>query len=364
MRVVVTSEDQAVARQLHESLLRQKNCSEVRVLPLEGIADRMALWRPDAVILCLNREPERALALVRDLRETSPARVLVVGPTAEAKAILQMLKEGVFQYIDQDDVDEELKTALQRLREEPEAASQFGSVIAVVGAGGGNGASTLVVNMAVSLRQCAAIDLRLESGDLATLLDLQPPHSLADFCRSVDRMDSQLFDKCLHRHSSGASLLAAPASTRDVAAVNARGIRKALGMARARFPYVVVDLDSPFRRDQAQVLYHADTILVVIRLDFTSVRHAQRLLDHFDELQIEKWRIRLVVSRYRRPRELRLADVEKTFGMEIVHCVPDDPRRVNRSNNQGIPVVLEFPRAPVSRSLQEISKSVNGRVSH
>jgi pilus assembly protein CpaE len=363
MRVIVAGESDTAVKPIEQALLREKLCPElVHTLPLQGIGDRLPQLRPDVVILSLPQQLEQILPLVRDLRETSPARLLAVGPTAEAKLILDLLKEGITQYIDQDEMAQGLKAALQRLSETPVQPSSFGNLIAVIGAGGGNGASTLVVNMGVALKECAVIDLRLECGDLAALLNLCPPHSLADFCRNVERMDSLLFESCLERHSSGLWLLAAPSTPRDVTAVHPRGIRKAIGMARCRFPYVLADLDFPARRDQAQILYHADLILIVIRMDFTSIRQAQRLLMHLDELQLDRERVRLIVSRYRRPRELRLDAVRKIFQRDMDHFVPDDPKRVNRANNQGIPVICEFPRAKVSRSYQEISRSVNGKV--
>jgi MinD-like ATPase involved in chromosome partitioning or flagellar assembly len=46
--------------------------------------------------------------------------------------------------------------------------------------------------------------------------------------------------------------------------------------------------------------------------------------------------------------------------MKIFHWVPDDPKAVNRANNNGVPVVLETPRAGVSRSLAKLAAGVNG----
>jgi MinD-like ATPase involved in chromosome partitioning or flagellar assembly len=41
--------------------------------------------------------------------------------------------------------------------------------------------------------------------------------------------------------------------------------------------------------------------------------------------------------------------------------VPDDPKTVNRANNNGVPMVLEAPSAKVSRSLAKLAANVNGR---
>jgi pilus assembly protein CpaE len=241
-------------------------------------------------------------------------------------------------------------------------------LISVVGAGGGNGASTVAANLAVALcgkhRECALFDLSLSSGVLASLLDLEPAHTLADHCHHAKRMDKTLLLRSLAKHSSGVHLLAAPASYRDLNAVTSQGVRKALGLARSHFRYVVVDHGCPYRAEQLQVLYQADIILIVMRLDVATVRHAQELISFLDENRISRDRLRLVVSQYRRPHELRIADVEKVLGMRACQLIPDDMRSVNRANNCGVPLVLSSPRARVARSIVNLSYSVNGSPEH
>ena len=368
MDLVVASEFESAAADLREWLLRDNIRADIHWLSLEQVTDRVSLYRPDVVILWVPANPQRILSLVRDVGETLPARIVAVGPAAEAKLILAILREGAFEYIDQDEVAEQIGPALQRLRQQPAPAATCGHLISVVGVGGGNGASTLAANIAVDLsrrhRECALFDLRLSSGDLASLLDLEPIHSLADVCRHVERMDKSLFLRSLMKHESGVHLLAAPKSYRDLSAVTARGVRKALRLARSHFPYVVVDQDCPYRPEQLRALHPADVILVVIRLDIATVRQAQELIAFFDEIQIDRDRLRLIVSRYRRPRELRIADVEKALGLRASQLIPDDVRTVNRANNRGVPVVLDNPRARISRSILEISHSVNGRWEH
>ena len=165
----------------------------------------------------------------------------------------------------------------------------------------------------------------------------------------------------LEPHESGVQLLAAPTSHHDINAISIRGVRKALGMARSQFKYVVVDLDSPYQAEQSPALVQADTILLVVLLDFSSVRHAQQMLDFFDEIELDRDRIHLTVSRYGRPKELRILDIEKTLEMPVRYVIPDDSRHVNSANNRGNPVVLDCPRAIVSKKLIEISQLVNGK---
>lgn len=365
MQIVVAGDNESQTEELRHWLLENNLCADVRFLSLDTVADRAAEMRPRGVILYLPREPERALPLIRDLQETLQTRVLVIGPAAEAKLILRILKEGAFRYIDEEDFQAELFAAVQEFHRGSSSDRQLGRLITVIGAGGGNGASTLAANVAAGLSQthgqAALLDLHATSGDLASLLDLQPVHTLADFCRNLERMDREMFSRCLTKHPTGVHLLAAPNSYHESSTITMRGIRRALGMARSQFDYVVADVDATFQPEQAQALIQADIVLLVMRLDYASVRQSQQLFDYFNELGLERQRIQLTVSRYGRPKELRWGQVKQVLETEARHFVPDDTARVNRAANRGNLVILDSPRSTVSRRLLEISRCVNGK---
>ena len=107
-----------------------------------------------------------------------------------------------------------------------------------------------------------------------------------------------------------------------------------------------------------QVLRQADLLLMVLRLDFTSLKNTKRFLDHLDGLGIPMDRVRLVVNRYGQPREVPLAKAEEALKMKVFHVIPDDPKVVNRANNNGVPVVLDAPSAKVSRAIAKLARAV------
>jgi pilus assembly protein CpaE len=200
----------------------------------------------------------------------------------------------------------------------------------------------------------------LASGDLAALLDLKPTHTLAELCLNAARLDRVMFERSLARHASGVHLLAPPRAFADMAYVTPEGVGQALSMARSLFPYVVVDLDHSFREEQLQVLRQADIVLLVLRLDFTSLCNGRRTLDYLEHLGVPRERVRLVVNRYGQPKEIPASKAEEALGCKIFHYVPDDPRTVNRANNNGVPAVLDSPRAAVSKSVTRLTMSING----
>ena len=234
----------------------------------------------DVIVVVLSPDPERVLGCLGALRTLTKARLVVVGPAGDSRLVLRSLRAGAADFADEDDLEADLPSALGRL-EVDTGSGEPGRTIAILSPNGGSGSSTIAVNVATVLakehQSTLLLDLKLTSGDLASLLDLKPTHTLAELCQNAERMDRIMFERSLVQHSSGIRLLAPPRSFADIGYVTAEGIGQALHLARSLFPYVVVDLDHSFREEQLQVLRQADVILLVIRLDFVSL--AQRPAD-------------------------------------------------------------------------------------
>ncbi|MGW8256727.1 MAG: AAA family ATPase [Thermoguttaceae bacterium] len=283
------------------------------------------------------------------------------------KLIFRTLQEGADEYLDESRINTELTGALVRFRAKnsllPESA-QTGRVVAVLAPSGGSGASTLAVNIGISLAQqykeCGLIDLRLSAGDLASMLNLKPIHTLVDLCDNLERLDQRMFDQFFVRHGSGVSLLAAPHEFSHIKRITDKGVRRTLSMARVRFPYVVVDLDNAFSNEQIEALWLSDVIMLVLRLDYTAVRNTRRVLENLKQLGIGHDRVRIVANGYWQSKQLKVVQAEEALGMKIVHLIPQDPASVNQAVNKGIPALLSQPSAKFSKSVRKLIASLNG----
>jgi pilus assembly protein CpaE len=286
--------------------------------------------------------------------------VLAVGQASEPKLILRALHEGADHYLDQAELETGLDAALARLQNREEAPS--GRLVGVLGASGGSGASTLAVNVASVLARdhgkCALVDLKPGRGDLAALLDLKPAFHLADICLNVARLDRAMFEKALVPHGSGIHLLGAPQVFGSTRLVTTQGVCQALTMARRLFPFVVVDLEDCFHEEQVMALRQASAVLLVTRLDFTSLRNMRRILDHLGEIEVSLARVRLVANRYGQPNELPVTEAEEALGEKLAYFIPEDARTVNGANNTGIPAVLKSPSAKVAQAFAQVARGI------
>jgi pilus assembly protein CpaE len=241
----------------------------------------------------------------------------------------------------------------------------LGRIIAVLAPSGGSGSSTIAVNLGTAIamehRQALLIDMILQAGDLTALLNIKPSHCLSDLCQSIGRMDESLFRSTLEHHASGVYLLAAPMHFSDIQYVTIEAIRQILTLAKAGFPYVIVDVDHNYRVEQTQVLRQADIILLVLRMDFNALRNAKRTMESFDDLGLDKAKIRLVINRFGQANEVPASQAEEALGIKIFEYIPDDPWTVNRANNNGEPLVVGAPTSRIARSIVHLAKSIEGK---
>src|SRR5207249_1098720 len=97
---------------------------------------------------------------------------------------------------------------------------------------------------------------------------------------------------------------------------------------------------------------------------FTSLRNTQRTMAYLTDLGVSLEKVHLVVNRYGQPKEVPPAKAEEALNQKIAFYIPDEPKTINRANNNGVPVVLESPSARVSRSVAQLAFSINGRHRH
>jgi pilus assembly protein CpaE len=367
MQVLLAGDHETIVAEVRRVLLREGlECPAKNLLPLAAMVEGLGKIHPDLLVLVLSPDPDRALSVLSEAKDATRGRVVVVGPNVDPRLVVRALRGGADDYVDEEDIEADLVVALGRLKREFAAqAGDEGRVISILAPSGGSGSSTLAANIAAMLakehQSTVLMDLKLESGDLAALLDLKPTHTVADLCQNVARIDRVMFERSLARHSSGVHLLASPLQFTDIPLVTAEGVRKALGMAKLMFPYVVIDLDHSYHSEQVEAIRMSDLILVVLRLDFASLRNARRTLDYLDKLGFPRDRVQLVVNRYGQPKEVPFAKAEEALGLKISHYIPDDPRSINRANNDGVPVVIESPSSKVARSVMKLATSVNGK---
>lgn len=342
-------------------------CEPRNVVGLSQLVDRASLEMPDLIAVEQPSSLSESVALIRETALVVSSHIVAIGPADDPRRIMSIMQAGANDYVDIAQWQSMLLDAVVRFRTRHLAPGpdSLARVIGIVSPSGGCGGSTVAANVATVLARehssAMLMDLRLEAGDLAALLDLTPKFTLADLCSNLMRLDDSLFQQILTSHSSGIQLLAAPQDFAAIERVTVKGLRRAMALGKRQFPYIVLDLGGVHTQVHQEAATQADILVVLVRLDYPSILNVRRCLEQLSAIGIERSKLRMVVNRYGLSRQLSIAQAQEALGCKLDHFLPDDPASVNSSINSGLPVVTAKPRAKISRRLIDLASSLNGR---
>jgi pilus assembly protein CpaE len=196
-----------------------------------------------------------------------------------------------------------------------------GRVVAVTGAKGGVGTTVTAVQLALAARasglSVALVDLDLQSGDVASYLDVQFRRSVVDLA-AVQDISPRVLQDALYAHQSGIGLLLAPAEGERGEDVSDRSVRQIVSALRNRYEVVVVDCGTHLDGANAAAIEMADTTLLLVTPDVVAVRAAKRMVRLWDRLQIRKAEETVtVVNRHVRNSEIQPPLVERITGTRV-----------------------------------------------
>jgi pilus assembly protein CpaE len=331
-----------------------------------------------------SRRPELALVeMTPDLRmlktfseevaigspETVVAAVFrpdVFGPdVSESAVIIEAIRAGVRDFLRRPVSSHDLGQLLARLgerRADPHRAT--GKIVAMISNKGGVGKSTLSVNIGCGLarrrpERVLLVDLSLQMGVCASMLDLQPSLTLSDALRQRDRLDETLLRQLATPHPSGLHLLASPATAADAAEIDDEFISRVLTLARRAYDLVIVDTFPMLDRVVMAVLDLSDRVYIVLENVVPTLLSGVKLIELLDGMGYDASRQRVVLNRYSTSAgNLKAGDVAMQLGRDVDHVVPYH-RHVILSANTGRPYVLRAGRfSRLGRSTRALIRGV------
>ncbi len=337
----------------------------------EFFADVVAQTNPDIGLVAIDADPQKGLELVGRLAVASPdCAVLVISSSSDGSLILQALRAGAKEFLAQPVRIEDLLAAVGRISQRRfghgDTRPRGSHVIAVAGAIGGVGTTSLAVNLGCILAKephnsVALLDLDLCLGDADVFLDTIPDYTLVDVAQNVTRLDFSLLKRSLTKHSSGLYLLPRPVQLEDVALVTPEDLQRVIGLLKATFTHLVLDLSKGYSPIDLIALEMASQILLCTQLDLPCLRNVVRLMMSFGNMEGLADKVKIVVNRVGLENgQITLKKAEETIGKEIFWQLPNDYRTMIEARNNGVPLIESAPRAAITQSLTALAKALSG----
>jgi pilus assembly protein CpaE len=165
----------------------------------------------------------------------------------------------------------DLTRALLKLSETRIRAARHdgGMVISVASIAGGVGVSSIAANLALALRYqldkgVALLDLDLQTGALAVLLNLEPEFTIMPLCRLEKKLDSIQLEAALTKHSSGVYLLAAPKRIEEGELVSQTTVGAVIDFMRDMFDFVIVDCGHHLDENSVAAWERSNSLIYVL----------------------------------------------------------------------------------------------------
>lgn len=354
---------------------RRMRGARVRIR-MGGIASAIEAYRnsptPDVLLLetgiCggdfLTRLDE--LAQVCDVT----ARVVLIGHRDDIAVHRETMRRGVSDhvFVPLDPLD--IVRAVSRLFGGPSSGRlTLGRVIAVIGAKGGVGASTVAHNIAWTAARDLAIetviaDLDLAFGTASLGYDQEPPWDIADAVSSPDQVDAAYIDRLMTQCADRLRLLAAPAAVDRVYDLVAESFHPVIGALRASAPCVVLDLPHAWTAWNKRILMDADDVLVVAAPDLAGLRNAKNLIDMLRAARPNGRRPRYCLNQTGVPNrpEIKSSDFARALEDEPVAVIPFEPQLFGAAANSGQMIAKINTGDPVVGLFRQLAHAFAGDV--
>lgn len=333
-------------------------------------SDVVAQTEPDVGIICLDEDPDKGLQLIQQTTQIAPdCQVIAVSSSTDGTLILNAMRSGAKEFITAPVKPQELLAAFERINQSSGGASEGKSqgckIIALAGSGGGVGSTSLAVNLGCALaldkeNTVALIDLDVALGDADVFLDTIPDYTLSDVAQNSERMDFTLLKRSLTQHASGLHLLPRPVQLQEAEMVTGEDLSRLLGLLKASFTHVLVDLSKSYSPLDMVALKEAEHVFLVTQLDLPCLRNVVRLMMSFSEVEDLKEKTRIVVNRVGMGvGQISLKKAKETIGGEIFWQIPNDYRVMSEVRNNGVPLVQQAPKANITQSILGLAAAVN-----
>jgi len=245
-----------------------------------------------------------------------------------------------------------------------------GVLITIASATGGSGKTFYATNLAAYLastgQKVLLVDLDLQFGEVAPVLQIRHPYSVYDGLYGPDRQPlphgalADQLDQLVCRHSLGFDVLTAPRDPSLADYVGASDAVKVLDAVLPRYETVIVDTPPSLNEVVLVALDRSDVVPVLATLDVPSLKNLAVFQKTVKRLRLDDGAVRLVLNKVEPDVGITVKQAQEAFNGRFIGFVPAD-RAVSRSINSGHPIVISQPRSKVSKSLIEAIRATYPR---
>jgi pilus assembly protein CpaE len=295
----------------------------------------------DVIVLDLDPRDWQELGLLTEfLSGHTPAPIVVTSPWLDVGGMCDLLRLGVRHIVPQPLDGAELAAALRQAatwRQQQNVAvaeRPKGMVVSFIGSCGGVGTTSLAAQGACALSRAkgagelCVIDLDIQFGCAALLLDAEPRGNILDLIKDPDRLDGELLRGAMAKAASGrVDLLASPGRIHEVDAIDPEMIAAVIELASSQYSLTILDVPMLWSHWTHAALRASDAIALVLSPTVASVRQGRRQIDMLREEELADIPLHVVANKvaqgFLAEGGVPVKAMETALGRKVDYLVPD-----------------------------------------
>ncbi|GAC1557725.1 MAG: AAA family ATPase [Beijerinckiaceae bacterium] len=294
-------------------------------------------------------------------------KVIVAGRVNDITLFRELMSRGVSEYLVLPFDVLDFIRAVSALYAS-EGAEPLGRIIAVTGAKGGVGASSIAHNIAWSIARrletpTIIADLDLGFGTVGLDFNQDPPQGIAEAIFAPDRLDANLVDRLLSKCTERLSILAAPATLDRVYDFQESAFDGLIDILRTSVPCIILDVPHAWTAWAKRILINADEVVIAAAPDLANLRNAKSIFDTLRAGRPNDVKPKLIMNFVGVPKrpEIATKDFAKAVEVDPIANIPFEPKLFGTAANNGQMIGEVEAGSKVAIILDEIGRALLGK---
>ncbi|MGO0575684.1 AAA family ATPase [Ornithinimicrobium panacihumi] len=302
----------------------------------------------DVVLVHTELQRSRYASVIAELQRQRPfVGILVIAPESDAGLLSSVMELGARGVLLQPLSLDEFQARVDSVGQWSQGLRQFsggtaderGRIVAVAGARGGAGASTIATLLA---HECARtgtvclVDADLRKGSITYLTDVKPRRNLTDLAAVATELTGRNVREVAVDAEAGFSVIAAPTEVEQADDVTSSAMTQVLNQLRFQYDLTVIDVGSTLESAQAAALEMADHVVLVVNPDIASVNSARHAMNGWERLSVRPANaVTVVLNRADRKREVQSSLLQRVLDRPVAVTLPDAFAQLEPAHNTG-----------------------------
>ena len=293
--------------------------------------------------------------------------VLLIGADNDIIQYRALITRGISDYLLIPLEINALIEAAERIFVDPDQPS-LARMYAFFGIEGGVGSSMVAHNTAWAMgsvldEDVTVVDLDLCFGTAAFAFNQEVTQGVEDMLATPDRIDEQLYQRFLLRHSDRIAILGSRASLAADAVIDYDALEQVLNFVREQTGAVILDVPHLWTQWVRQLLVDADEAVIIGTQELAALRDLKSMVEMLNKDRGEASKAKVVLNHggLSRKTEVPVKEFEQAIGTEVCAVIPHDPVAFGQAGNNGQMLGDVNRKHKAVESFIELAKLLTGR---